>query len=336
MKVILVFSLILLSGCGLEKEVVDDIHIITGLGYDYIEENQFEGTAIVPIYATDKSLEQETYSSVSALSKDIRDKSNLKSSEPLVGGKLEVVLYGEELARQGIQKILDTLIRDPSVGANVHLAVAEEYAKDILATKKSKVEDIGVNISKLIEQNIQTGALPHSNIHQFVDSFYEEGLDPTLPILKKTGNDIEITGIALFKGDKYVDSIVVDNFFAFRMLFESFSNGSYMIHLGENDKYASIQNITTKSEVNVKNIKGASPVFNYDITINGMIKEYSGNRVTPKVIEQIKKKMEQQLKNDTDELLHKFKEHNVDPIGLGRRLKRINRNWDEQKNGMPN
>lgn len=332
MKKVCLILLLLLSGCGVQKEIVDDIHIVTALGYDYIEEDLFEGTAIVPIYTTDKTLNQETYTSRSVLSKSMADSSNLKSSEPLANGKLVIVIYGKDLARKGIQKMFDTLIRDPSVGANVHLAIAEDKAKEILHTKKSDVEDIGINLSKLIEQNIRTGAIPLSNIHQFVDAFYEEGIDPTLPILKKLkDNDIKINGLGLFKGDKLVYSIDPSLFFAYRMLYESFDNGSYTVNLGHNDEYASIQNITTKTRVKVKNPESDSPIFNYKIKVNGNIKEYSGNKLTPKVQKQIIKNMEKQLMKDSEELLQNFKEHNIDPIGLGRHIRMENRNWNESK-----
>lgn len=51
----------------------------------------------------------------------------------------------------------------------------------------------------MLEHNMETGPLPKDNLHIGAFRYYQEGHDYYIPILKKHGDKIKITGIGLFK-----------------------------------------------------------------------------------------------------------------------------------------
>ena len=51
----------------------------------------------------------------------------------------------------------------------------------------------------MLEHNMETGPLPKDNLHIGAFRYYQEGHDYYIPILKKHGDKIKITGIGLLK-----------------------------------------------------------------------------------------------------------------------------------------
>jgi hypothetical protein len=90
---------------------------------------------------------------------------------------------------------------------------------------------------------------------------------------------------------------------------------------GENKKFVSIKQSNTKVKINIE--------------LQGMVKDYPvwldlrGNK--NKIL--LKKQLEKQLKEDFEDLLLKFKDDQVDPVGIGDlvRAHSRNRNWSEKE-----
>lgn len=178
-----IVSLMLLAGCTSEEKTIDDIDLVTAVGYDYIDENHIRGTVSIPVFKPDKTVSTEKFSDVSSLIRENRAKLDTQANKPLFSGKLEVVMYNEELAEHGIFEYLDYLNREPSVGSRVILAVVEGKAKDYL-TKKFATSDTGLYYSSLFEKNIAKGTLPKTNLHLMMYKYFSKRADPFLPLLK--------------------------------------------------------------------------------------------------------------------------------------------------------
>lgn len=322
-----IVSLMLLAGCTSEEKIIDDIDLVTAVGYDYIDENHIRGTVSIPVFKPDKTVSTETFSDVSSLIRENRAKLDTEANKPLFSGKLEVVMYNEELAEHGIFEYLDYLNREPSVGSRVIIAVVEGKAKDYL-TKKFATSDTGLYYSSLFEKNIAKGTLPKTNLHLMMYKYFSKRADPFLPLLKMKEKKVKINGIALFKDDKYVGKIPYKQNFAFKSLVENFNSGVFPIHYGRNS--AVLENVKAKRHYKVDTTSSV-PKVNIDISINGIVREYKGTINNQKVVQVLEKEMEKQLTKDYKKILSTIQELNVDPLGIGDIIRSNDRSFNISK-----
>ncbi|MDQ1145760.1 hypothetical protein QE429_002587 [Bacillus sp. SORGH_AS 510] len=49
---LLLMFLITVTGCSSEQNIIDDIDLVTAVGYDYINEDQIRGTVSIPVFKT--------------------------------------------------------------------------------------------------------------------------------------------------------------------------------------------------------------------------------------------------------------------------------------------
>ncbi|WP_223701216.1 Ger(x)C family spore germination protein [Sutcliffiella deserti] len=329
-NLVLFSFLFFLSGC-LNQKIIDDVQLVTAAGYELGDnEETLVATAVFPIYKPDLTVENKTYTSSAELSKVLREKINRKSPKPLVSGKIEVVLYSAELAEKGIYDIIDTFRRDPATGAKMFLAVTEGNLKKDLQTQYGE-SDNGMFLSDLIEHNIESGILPKTNLHLFTKAYLEEGRDPILPYLKLDDKEVNILGVALFKGDQYIDYLKGEDNFIFMLLNErKASDASFSVKLDDHGESASVFHIGSKRSYSIKNID-KDPTITITVKTEAIIQEYMGEKLTKELKRKVEKQMEEDIKKRAEKMIRMFQDLNIDPLGVGFQIKHRTRKWDNDK-----
>lgn len=330
--VIAVIIMVIVGYFGrIDKEILDELDIVTAVGYDYKGKNKIEATAVMPVVNPDKTILNKTISSVGNLSKETLYFLNQKSPKPVVNGKIEVALYSKQLAEAGLQNYIDYIHRDPSIGTRLFLAVVDGNVKQLLE-ESFKEYDTGTYIHRQIKQNIKNGFIPTTNLHLFLSSYYTKGMDPVLPIIELKEKKINIKGLALFKGTQLVDSIPYRKMFVFKALYENTENAGYKLRTTEKGEteYLSIQGIQTKKKFQVRNIH-TSPEITLHLKIKGYIREYSGDRVTSKTVVKAEKLMEEEVHKETVSMIKDFQKLNIDPLAFGEQARSRTRRWDMKK-----
>ena len=326
MKIIIMT--LLLTGC-INQEILDDVQLVTAFGYDVTEEGLIEATAVYPSYSPDKVVKNNTLTETAKLSKDIRDKIDRMSPKPLVSGKIEVALYSETMAKQGIINILDTFIRDPTTGARMYLAVVDGDVKNQLNVQYGETDN-GIFFSDLIEHNIELGLIPRTNLQIFTKAYYSEGRDSFLPYLSLKGKKAYIEGLALFKDDRYVGKLQGEFNYVFKMLYEKDSKYTVATVNVENDESsASVINVTSNRKVKINDAL-TNPTIVIQLKTDSIVREYSGNDLNQDVIKEIEKKMEKQIKLEAEQMITLFQKLKIDPLGFGFIAKHENRNWEKE------
>lgn len=329
-KLLLIMMLLLLSGC-VQTLILDELQLVHSIGYDYVSDHQVEGTASIPIYKMQEQVSSETISATAATSKDIRLELNSKTSRPLHTGKVSSILFNQELAtKMGLMPILDTFARDPTIGMRNYVCLISGSVREILETTSPLEIDIAIYIQQTIEQNIERQNIPKTNFHMFLKQYYEVGQDPYLPHLKKTGNNIEVDGVALLKGDRYVDKLGLEESFLMKMLLEPFSNGTYEISLEKENEFAVLRNIYSQAEYTIEKNTN-TPKIDIVIQFKGKVNEYSGERLDEKKLQEIKTTLKKQLERDSKKVLGLFQEKHIDPLGIGSRVKSVNSDFNLQE-----
>ncbi|HZH62084.1 MAG TPA: Ger(x)C family spore germination protein [Metabacillus sp.] len=312
---LIIAVIFLLSGC-VEKEVIDDINLIVAIAYDLTEDGNIRGTADVNTYMKDQPVRDYLISAESKLSRDVMSEMQKKSQDPLVIGKLQVALFGEKLAKQGISDIVDTLERDASIGERLLLAVTRDESMEILEGDFATVGAANY-LTNLILHNIKSRDLPRTNLHLFLYQHYSQGQDPFLPILEKNeqSGNVEINGIVLMDHEKVVAELPNDKLLFFKVLTDQYSKGSHTVEIPDSENSAVVKSLSSSRKLKV--ISEQPIKVEIDIKLKGYINEYTGEKITPKVKEQIVKAFEKQMEKETLSLIEKFKELKIDPIGIG-------------------
>lgn len=313
----------------IDKRIIDDVQLSTAGGYEYIDDDTIELTVVFPNFQPDKSVKSETLVASSNLSKENRDKLSLQSEKPFVSGKTEVTLYEWKTAERGLSDLLDTLQRDPSIGSNVYLVVVDGSPKELLK-KQYGNPDNGIFLSNLIEQNIETGLIHKTNLHQFLYKLYADGIDPVLPVVKQEKGVVKLTAIGLFKDDKLVDKIGEEDFYLFKILLTRKGyKDSYAIKLNDDDDLL-IYNIFSKRKFDIP-----KPMSNSDITINvdieSNIVEYQGESLTDQKIKELEEAVEVMIEERSEKMIQQFQKKGTDPLGIGEEVRTRTRNWDLEK-----
>ncbi|WP_226676978.1 Ger(x)C family spore germination protein [Rossellomorea aquimaris] len=327
-------SCMFLTGC-VEREILDDLYIETGKAFDYEGEDKIRGTALFPIYLADKSIQNGTLSAEASSTREVLEKLERRSQQPLVRGSLDIVLIGEELARKGIIDIGDSLQRDASVGARLYLTVTEGEAGELIKGNYG-LRGNGTYLSNLIHHNINRRELPATNLHMFIFDYFQEGQTPYLPILKQLSNEsVAITGVALFDKDKMIKKIPAKDMFFFKLLVDRFAEGSHVIKMGkergsghvEKSVEASVTSLKSKSKIIVKH--NTNPVeVTIRIKIRGIIREYTGKNLTPDKVIEVEKEMKKDIEENCLKMLKDFQELGIDPVGIGQSQKHGIRGFD--------
>lgn len=327
-----ILCMLLFTGGCVQDYVVDDIQMVTVAGYEFGENGEIKGIAVAPQFQANGEIENSVFTESAQISKEIRSQYNSESPKPFVSGKLQVAIYSRKIAEEkGIMELTDTLQRDPSIGSRAFLAISNGDPEEILRTDFGNV-DTGQYIHNLLQHNSQYGMLPKTNLHNFFYYYFSEGNDPFLPLIDLVENKVKITGLAILKGDKMVMELPAEDLFSFKILYENFSSNDSFTTTLKNDDNASIYNIASKRNIDLKEIKKDKITISGKIL--GVIKEYTGEGLSAEVKNKIQKEMEKEVEIKANKMIKKFQEEGVDPLGLGIAVRSKTRgefNYDEWK-----
>ncbi|WP_449537482.1 Ger(x)C family spore germination protein [Ferdinandcohnia sp. Marseille-Q9671] len=312
-----------------QEEIIDDVNVVTAVGFDKAAGDKISGTVVIPVFNADKSIDNASFAGESVLAKEIINVLQKKSADPLVTGGIRVVLYEDGLAQRGILRYIDALQRDASIGAKVYLAIVEGKTRDVLETSLGN-RGTGEYLATILEHNTEKRDVPKSDLHTFLFRNFAKGMDPYLPILKLEKDKMELIGLALFQEGKMVARISEPELFFFKAMVQNYGEGSYTLKLSGTDDYASIKRISTKRKIEVEEVDG-DPKVHITIKFEGILSEFSGQKATPETIEKIIKELEQTIVEQSQSMLKEFQEKNIDPVGLGYLARHTNRRFEEGK-----
>lgn len=331
-KIIYLFIITnVLSGCY-RANIADQIDILKVLGFDKKEDN-FVGTAIYPEYTMSGEKKNACFLKAEASTANrILSKMNNQTYSPIEIGKLNMLIFGEELAQRGISGLVRTICRDPLVGSNLNLAIAEGSAERLLqGTQKEEA----LFLSDLLRQNTKEENVPLTNLQVFLFDFYGEGRDAYLPFLKTDRKQsVIVDGIGVFRDDKLKLHLNQQETFIFKLFSSHTMNGNMeFLFKKENRKgYIALTNLYGDTNMSIRSLNSI-PQITINITMNGLVKEYPSwlNLKDSKNVKFLSKEIENKLEKEVSMLLEKLQDHEVDPIGIGDFVRGKQRDWKEDE-----
>lgn len=340
-KIILLFiCLFLLCGCNNYREL-NDLAIITGIAIDKTDngyEMNFlianspkaqtsskEGEAKTTVYAgTGKSL-TEAVKSIAT-----------ESPKQLYFGHIKVVVISEDIAKDGVFKVADWLIRNTEMRKQFYLLQAKgEKAGDILKVVSPLESFPSQSIATLIESNHNTQSLSiDTNYTTFVSRALETGYDPVLPSIliegkvKKGTSEkniettepeayLKLSDIALFKKDKFVGYIDERGGQAINVLNNEVNELRFDFEY--NDGLVGFSSANMKTKMSIKDINTVELKVNGSGHILGVDNkvDLTNTKVIKEIEAALEKHMEKELNKTIEKLQNKFKS---DVLGIGKQM----------------
>ncbi|MFS1512988.1 Ger(x)C family spore germination protein [Chengkuizengella sp. SCS-71B] len=338
-RVLNIIFIFLLTGC-MSNYGIDDLAMLSGVGFDASEDEgkHFDITTMYQIPSETDVFEYLHANADSLMNADIELMSQTKRE--VVNGQLRISLFGEQLAKDGIFPIILSFLRDPSIGPLVYLAVAKGTAKDVLVTQLKKEPNTGSYIQTMLERLDEEDVYPSVNLLQFARSYYDDGIDPYLPMIFSTKKNIVLEGIALFKDDRMITSISKEKAIFIFLLSKEFKEGvvDLEIELGGKKENIHLSYVCTKHKIKVSKENKNNFTVNFELHLTGSLEGYSGDQTLSKdsVQKEIESKVNTILSSEMKGMLSFLQKHKVDTIGVGESIRNSlsyeewkNLNWDE-------
>ncbi len=351
---IILLSLFLLSGCW-DSEELQDLSIITAAAIDLVEDDKIQIS--VQIFIPRAITTGQTGEDPSAGSTFIREGtgdslaeavSKLQSNVPrvLFWGQCKIFIMGNELAKKGIQKEVDYLLRHPAPRGFSYIYVSEEKARDILmlvpplerysaealrklSTHESGIDSTLIDVDTHLMGESQAVALPLVKPLFSPEKARQE--NETIPT---------ITGTAIFKKDKMVGQLNMEETRGLMWLLRKIKKSTLSIKPeGYNEE---IIMMPTIGKIKFKPlIEKGRWIMNVDLVIRGDIvqNETNMNLFNEQIIERLQNEFEAVLKERVSQTIKKLQhEFHTDPIEFGRRFhqkypeewKKVKNHWDEK------
>lgn len=323
----------ILGGC-LRTETIEKIQIIESIGYDAAEDKKYELTLGVIMFSPQEkgSFEGKTVSAANFTGYGAVWNAQRELPKAVAGGKILINLFGEDMAKKGIGRILDGTKRHPSLGRKIDFCIVEGEAKKLLEGHYSIMDQTVSRYIKDLITHSKKGNLPTSNFHEFMYAYYSKGQDAFMPLLKKQGDNIQLSGLAFFKKDKYVDKIGADQLFVFKILYENMGRGTYVASFPDKDMYIAMESVKSKVKYTITNGMG-QPHIKIDIKMNALIDDVNSNveLMTAMDKESLERLLEKDIVEKGLELIKQFRENGIDPLGIADRARSQTRGWDLNK-----
>ena len=330
-KILLILYIPLLVAC-VNTKVIDDLTIVTSGGIDYTDDEMTFIVTSPRFYAENEIMDVHQTLHI-PIQSNIFDYLNRQSARPILIGDMDTFILGKTIAKEGIFSTMDTLQRNPNIGSRLLLAIAEDPIGEFMTAQYGSNGN-AIYITNLLEQNMNYRDLPKSNIHLFSSDFFQDDIDAYLPVLKQIDKEsdqtkLEISGMGIFRNDKLVYTLPAKRLFTFKYLVDRHTNGSTNVLV--DDHHSVVSSIYSKSKIKTDLKK---KTLNIHFDSRGVVESYSGEKVDKKTLNKIKKAYNKQLEEEALNILNKFRELDIDPVGIQRKFRQQHRefspdDWDE-------
>jgi Ger(x)C family germination protein len=313
---------VLLSGCY-NMPPIEHTSVVVGIGYDIkndIKPIFYDPIETLVIGENDEissTILTGQYYTISSLV----DERRRKQTNKFIYGTEVVYLISENRARYGIKDILDCFSRDPTIHTNAYVAVCKGECIDYFLKNKEKT---GTNSEKLAEllKRLCDGNFfePNISVNQVNLMNYQKGKNIIVPYIDMIENNPAVTGLAIFKEDKIVEKVSLNETRLINLLKNSDGIGIISILSDNPLEYIDIE---CKNKVKVT-VSKKNDKLKYDIYVslsNGLlyINTLYKEKLDKKTILEIEQQAKAQLTKDLNKEVEKIKQEMcVDCLNLSR------------------
>lgn len=250
---------------------------------------------------------------------DARQRRGLTDAETYVTGLNKTIIIGEELARLGINPYMDVLLRGATITGTMNFTVAAGRGEDILKTPIKNYTNMGTYLVALFDGIQQRTFIPVIKLGEFY-RYQSTGKNPVAPILQRKGDRVIISGVAVFKKDRMVKKLTVEEGHDL-VLLRGLKGRSFLPFSkkqGGMDHRGAVLVSNSRKVQYYQNEQGHN--FLITIKLKGSLEEHSHQApVTEAHLQEIERTIEQQVQTQCETFINKMQEEiKVDCIDISK------------------
>ena len=328
--IITLFILLISSGCYNYKEI-NDMAIVSSIGID--KDNKNDKYIVSAQIMNSKESEDSEDSQITVYTKEgdtvheaLRN-ITLKSPRKLYGNHLSKIVLSEEVAKEGIDNILDIFNRITEVRNEFIITIVkEDKASDVLKVLTT-TESIPAEYVKLsLKIADKTSGLTYATkLDEFISLYLKKGIDPVVPVLKidkkeKKGTTINnitttnpiskivIEDLAVTNKGKLETYLKNEEIIGYNFLRNQIQKMIIPVKCDDENNYASISILKNKTKSSAEK-KDNKYIINFNINSEAIITEYNCKKdlTDEKVIKELEKDTEKKIKRYIKKSLNKQK-----------------------------
>lgn len=329
--ILVVMAFVAVKENKIKYENAEDLDISLGIGYSLLKNSQGDVEYHIPINsiiygetATEDSKGSKNTSELhegnaSTLGKS-RDDRQRRADKKLFLGTQRVYMIDEEVAKFGVEPMMDILFRNPILNDNGVVLVCKNKSDDYLGYKiegyDSPVEFIESLVKNSVNYNFFSKDYSLKNVYLTMDA---EGRTVVQPYIEIKEQGFELTGLAIFNKDKLAQVVDINEGRLLNLLRENNVRGMVTIQNSEKEYV----NFTAKSKRKVKCYKEENKFkFIIELNLNGEIvsnKLYKNLSENPKEIKEFEKDMAEKIQKQCKEFIRKMQRvYKLDCLELGK------------------
>ena len=323
-KLIMILILIpsLLTGCYRGFAPIENLNIIVGIGNDIDKSGTFpySATMEVLVFKGESQITSHTNTGTGFTLYTTQNNRQTQANKEWLLAAEVVYLVSEDRARLGIKDLMDALIRDDKRNQKAFVAICKGSAKNLLSLKSQLSSSMSEEIEGILEFSSSANFFQNdSNIINLLLMNNQQGRKIVLPFIELKDNEIQVTGLALFKEEKMVKSVSLEEASLINLLRSNGESGYLSILSNNAEEYI---DFSGRGNVKIKASKEEEKL-KYDIyvtlrgvlTVDSLIDEDKSLSDKNKIGQLFSEKLQKQL---SDEVSKMQKEYKTDWIDLGK------------------
>lgn len=261
-----------------------------------------------------------------------------------------IVIIGEDLAREGVDQLIDVLLRSKDIRLNTWVLVSKGPALDVLKIEPELEELLSQEIIGLVQNQPGSSKAFTIDIKRFINQLITPGQDTAASCIeifeRKEGDQgqgeggsskenpqkaVRVVGAAVFRKDKLVGFLDDSETKGFLYVTGRAKQGIISLSLHEHAKKDVAFAMTRTSSRIIPKIDDDGVSFIVDIHAEGDLQQHEDTEpvASPEIIKAIEEKAAQEIKALVEKALNKAKkDFGADIFGFGRTLhKRYPQIW---------
>jgi len=305
-------------------ENVEEVDIASGIGYGIRKEATSNANYVIPInsiiYSELGKNTSTIHTGIAITTGKTRANRQLKNDKEFFVGTEKVYIFEDSISNFGIKGVVDILFKNPSVNEDGYCTVCIGDVKNYFDYEVEGYDSPSDYIAGMIKNssgyNFFGKEYTIRDVYLMIES---EGRNLVLPYIELSEKGFKINGAALFKKDKLITFLRIEDTRVMNMLRENKSTGILTIQKSP-DQFISM---SAKVKRKVKCVKEVGKYkFEIDLNINGDIISNKLYKDLPSKVS-IKKEFENDIEKRTkaacEDFLQKMKnDYKLDCLELGR------------------
>ncbi len=335
--VINIMIIALNAGCWSRREL-DHLAIVSGIGIDFNDDvsnsPQVRLTAeiIRPQGGKQNSgsggsnSSEKAFLNLQSTGKSVFDalrNFTLESSRRLYISHNELLVFGYDVAKDGVRDYLDFFTRDYETRRNTWVIISRNKASDIFAANEGLENVTARKISRIIETAEATSQIAEVDLQEFLQRMLSKSRAPVAPIMDVTQEEgknkkVFVSGTAVFNRDRLVGELDRRETRGLLWVTGEVRSGIVTVDCPGNEGKISIEILGSESKITPQ-VNEDNIVMNVSIRAEGniggqMCSESLASNQAMKIVEQ---EFSNAIKQEVFAALQKARELNADIFGFG-------------------